>query len=77
MSTRQAVFLKLASASITILMVRLTLDAVSGNGQSLINTSLWRGDIVQREAKQQDRNELDPAGHGDWTSIVFHLFVVV
>ncbi len=46
MGTRQAVFLKLATAAILILMTGLNLGATGGHGQSLNEAILWYGHIV-------------------------------
>jgi hypothetical protein len=65
MGTSHAVFLKLTTAAILILMTGLNLGAAGSDGQSFNNAILWHGHIVDRENKQKERNELDPTIHYD------------
>ena len=62
LGTRQAVFFKLTTAPIAIRMSRPKLGRIGGRGHSF-KAVLGHRHIVQREHKQEERNELDPAGH--------------
>ena len=76
MSTCQAVFLKLTTGPIAILMIRLQLVATGGDGQPFIEASLWHGHVIQREHKQEEGNELYPGGHRAFGGGQLRLYLV-
>jgi len=65
MRTSHAVFLKLTTTTIPIFMTGLHPGTTGGSGQSFSKAILWYGDIVQREHKQEESTESDPAVHHD------------